>query len=258
MSAAAPATASALLPAGYRRIAFDRVASTNDEAKRYAEAGSAEGLVVTAVEQTAGRGRQGKAWASPPGNLYASILLRPACPAARAAELVFAAGVAVCDAVAPLLPGEAKPRCKWPNDIMLKGCKVAGILAEAATDGGEACAFVVLGVGVNVAHHPAEAAWPATSLVAQGAAADAEGVLARLVAAWDAWYRRWRDEGFVAIRAAWLERAFALGQTIELRQGRGARQGRFLGLDSSGALVIETVAGKRETHHFGDVIAARG
>ena len=111
--------------------------------------------------------------------------------------------------------------------------------------------------GINVAHHPLEAAWPATSLVAQGASTDAEQTLARVLASWDAWYRRWQAEGFAAIRAAWLERAFALGQTIELKQDRGARQGRFLGLDSSGALVLETLAGQRETHHFGDVVAAR-
>jgi BirA family biotin operon repressor/biotin-[acetyl-CoA-carboxylase] ligase len=261
MIAAAPASASAAasaaLPSGYRRVAFDRVASTNDEAKRYAEDGAGEGLVVTALEQTAGRGRQGKAWVSPPGNLFASLVLRPACPAARAAELVFAAGVAACDALTALLPTETKPRCKWPNDLMIKGRKVAGILAEAATDASGACDFVVLGIGINVAHHPPEAAWPATSLAAQGATTDVEATLAHLVASWDEWYRRWHGEGFVTIRAAWLERAFALGQTIELKQDRGARQGRFLGLDASGALVIETVTGKRETHHFGDVIAAR-
>lgn len=254
--------AAAALPTGYRRIAFDRVASTNDEARRFAEAGAAEGLVVTGVQQTAGRGRQGKAWVSPPGNVYASLLLRPACPAARAAELVFVAGVAACDAVATLLSGEAPARCKWPNDLMIRGRKVAGILAEASTDPAGTCEFVVLGIGINVAHHPPETAWPATSLVASGAGgaaaggADAEGVLARLVAAWDEWHRRWRADGFVPIRAAWLERAFALGQTIQLSQDRGAHRGRFLGLDASGALVLETIAGKRETHQFGDVTAA--
>jgi len=258
--------AAASLPAGYRRIAFDRVASTNDEARRLAEAGASEGLVVTGVQQTAGRGRQGKAWVSPPGNVYASILLRPACPAARAAELVFVAGVAACDALKTLVPGEAPPRCKWPNDLMIRGRKVGGILAEASTDPAGICEFVVLGIGINVAHHPPEMAWPATSLVASGAegagaggaaagTADAEGVLERLVASWDEWHRRWRADGFVPVRAAWLERAFALGQTIQLSHDRGARRGRFLGLDASGALVLETIAGKRETHHFGDVTA---
>jgi BirA family biotin operon repressor/biotin-[acetyl-CoA-carboxylase] ligase len=255
----APAGGTASLPQGYRRIAFDRVGSTNDEARRFAEAGAGEGLVVTAVQQTAGRGRQGKAWVSPPGNLHVSLLLRPACPAARAAELVFVAGVSACDALAALLPGGAKPRCKWPNDLMIRGRKAGGILAEALTDPSGRCEFVVLGIGINVAHHPPETAWPATSLAAAGAAGtiDAEATLERVLASWEAWYRRWRDEGFVAIRAAWLERAFALGQTIELKQERGAQRGRFLGLDASGALVLETLNGKRETHHFGDVTAAQ-
>lgn len=247
----------ASLPAGYRRIAFDRVASTNDEARRLAEAGASEALVVTGVQQTAGRGRQGKAWISPPGNVYASILLRPGCPAARAAELVFVAGVAACDALKPLLPDEAPPRCKWPNDLMIRGRKAAGILAEASIDAAGICEFVVLGIGINVAHYPPDTTWPATSLAANGAGpAAAEDVIERLIAAWDEWHKLWRAEGFVPVRAAWLERAFALGQTIQLSQDRGARRGRFLGLDASGALVLETIAGKRETHHFGDVTSA--
>ena len=253
----APAYGTAALPPGYRRIAFGSVASTNDEARRLAEAGASEGLVVTGVQQTAGRGRQGKVWLSPPGNVYASILLRPACPAARAAETVFVAGVAARDAVAALLPIDSQPLCKWPNDLIIGGRKVAGILAEASIDPAGTCEYVVLGIGINVAHYPPETAWPATSLVASGGrGAAAESVLERLLAAWDEWHRRWRADGFVAIRAAWIERAFGLGQTIQLSQDRGAHRGRFLGLDASGALVLETIAGKRETHHFGDVTAA--
>jgi len=249
--------AAAALPSGYRRIAFESVASTNDEARRLAEAGASECLVVTGVQQTAGRGRQGKSWVSPPGNVYASLLLRPACPAARAAELVFVAGVAACEALKALLPDEAPPRCKWPNDVMIRGRKVAGILAEASTDPAGICEFVVLGMGINVAHHPPDTAWPSTSLAASGAEGTAaEAVIERVLAAWDEWHKRWRADGFVPVRAAWLERAFALGQTIQLGQDRDARRGRFLGLDASGALVLETIAGKRETHHFGDVISA--
>jgi BirA family biotin operon repressor/biotin-[acetyl-CoA-carboxylase] ligase len=247
----------AALPAGYRRIAFGRVASTNDEARRCAESGASAGLVVTAEIQTAGRGRHGKRWVSPAGNLHASLLARPEIPAARASELVFVAGVAVCDALAGLLPHDAPPRCKWPNDLLVRGRKLAGILAEAAADPSGRCAYVVVGIGIDVAHHPPEAAWPATSLAASGAAGvDVEQVLARVVAEWDAWHSRWQAEGFAAIRAAWLERAYALGQTIELKRDTDARRGRFLGLDASGALVLETLAGRRETHHFGDVTAA--
>jgi BirA family biotin operon repressor/biotin-[acetyl-CoA-carboxylase] ligase len=255
--------ATAALPPGYRRVAFDCVGSTNDEARRLADSGAAEGVVVTAQQQSAGRGRHGKDWVSPPGNLYASILVRPACSAARASELVFAAGVAVCAAVASLLAPGAAPRCKWPNDVLVKGRKIAGILAEGATeasaDGSGLCAHVVVGIGVNVAQHPPATAWPATSLASLGAvSASAEAVLERLVAEWDHWYRRWRGDGFAAIRAAWLERAFALGQTIELTQNGGARRGRFLGLDATGALLLETVVGTRETHRFGNISAAPG
>ncbi len=160
------------LPHGYRLIVLASVGSTNDEAKRFALSGEAAGLVVTAGEQTAGRGRQRRVWTSPPGNLYLSILLRPTCPLARVPEIGFVAAVAVAGAVAGLLDASARVRCKWPNDILVDGRKVAGLLLETATDADGCVDWVVLGIGLNIASHPEETGGlvPATCLTAAGAA----------------------------------------------------------------------------------------
>ena len=119
----------ATLPPGYALIALDEAGSTNDEAKGRAADGAPDGTVVWARMQQAGRGRRGRSWASPPGNLYFSVVLRPACKARSVAQLSFVAALAVHDLVDELLPGRA--RCKWPNDILVDGGKVAGIVLAA-------------------------------------------------------------------------------------------------------------------------------
>ena len=142
----------AALPQGYALIALDEAGSTNDEAKARAAAGAPDGTVVWARQQRAGRGRRGRDWVSPPGNLYVSVILRPACEARHVAQLSFVAALAVLDLVDGPLPGRA--RCKWPNDILVDGAKVAGILLESALEPGGRVDWVVLGIGVNLASHP--------------------------------------------------------------------------------------------------------
>ena len=134
MSAEPSSTQRPALPPGFRLAALETVDSTNAEALRRAEAGAPDGTFVWARRQEAGRGRQAKPWSSPAGNLYTSLLLRPACAPARAAELSFVAAVAVADTVADLL-GPAGPAvsCKWPNDVLVDGAKISGILLESRT-----------------------------------------------------------------------------------------------------------------------------
>ena len=139
-----------VLPDGWRLVALDSVGSTNDEAARLADAGAPEGTVVWAREQTGGRGRRGRAWASPVGNLYTSTILRPDCPAARAAELGFVSALAVADIVPP---GRAV-RVKWPNDVLVDGGKIAGILLESAIAQTGAVQHVIAGIGINVGFAP--------------------------------------------------------------------------------------------------------
>lgn len=245
-------TIAAALPAGYRRIAHDRVASTNDEARRLAEAGAAEGLVVTGGVQTAGRGRQGRAWASPHGNLYASFLLRPAVKPANAGELGFGAAVAVAETVEHLAHG-VDAKCKWPNDVLVGGKKIAGILLESRGTP-EKLDWLIAGIGVNVAEAPETTGWPATSLAALGGDPSVERALEILAAGLEHWYRHWLAEGFAPLRQAWLARAHALGESLKIRRNGDEREGRFAGLDPSGALVLELAGGRRETISYGEVV----
>ena len=238
------------LPPSFRLLSYDRLGSTNDEAKRLArDDGAAHGTVVWALEQTQGHGRTGRVWASPPGNLYCSTVLRPDCPAARAAEIGFVAALAVGNVLTPLLPASARLGYKWPNDVLVGGRKVSGILAEAqsraitGSSGGGAGTldWLVVGIGVNVASHPSDARWPATNLAEENAAPVTVPVLLeQLIGHLARWLRRWQEEGFPIVRTAWLERAAGLGEPMTARLGTVEIPGRFADLDADGALLLDT------------------
>jgi BirA family transcriptional regulator, biotin operon repressor / biotin---[acetyl-CoA-carboxylase] ligase len=201
---------------------------------------------VWAREQTEGRGRRGRAWTSPPGNLYLSLVVRPEGPPARAAQLGFVAALALGDAVAALAGPALRLNCKWPNDLLANGKKIAGILLESETATGERVDFVVIGIGVNLRSFPADAEYPATSLAAEGIAGVAPAALLEGVARrFEFWRRRWDDDGFAVVRAAWLARASGLGERVRVRLERSTLCGRFLDLDADGALVLEAAEGRR-------------
>ena len=233
------------LPPFFRLAAFDTLASTSDEARRRARDGASEGTLITARVQTAGRGRQGRTWVSQPGNLHASLLLRPKAPMARAAQLGFAAGLAVADAIHAFAP-QASVSLKWPNDVLLDGSKAAGILLESEGDAAGLVAFVVVGIGVNLAASPAGTEFPATSVkTAAGTAPAPETFLAVLAPALALWYERWRTDGFAALRRAWLERAAGLGQALRARLPGETVEGSFAGLDDDGLLLLDAPGGRR-------------
>ncbi len=232
-------TAAPVLPDGWTLVALDSVGSTNDEAARLAEAGAVEGTIVWAREQTGGRGRRGRHWASPVGNLYSSTILRPDCLAPRATELGFVAGLAVSD----IVPAGRDVRVKWPNDVMVDGGKVAGILLESSIGQGGLVEHVVAGIGINVAFAPQlpEMRYPGAALGGSVEAA-LEGLaeaLARRIA-------DWRHRGFENVRAAWLAKAGPIGAEVDVRLGEELVQGRFAGLDLEGALLLDTTAGRRK------------
>ncbi len=251
-----------LLPAPFRLIARDSVGSTNDEARALAESGrAADFTVVSARTQTAGRGRRGRSWISPPGNLHCSIVL--AIPGLdRAAQLGFVASVALVDALAGLVPGVAF-RAKWPNDVLAGGFaadsgngaeraggrKVAGMLLEPAGAG-----WLVLGVGIDVAVAPPDDAviHPAVALAELGYGGDAAAVLAAFCRALAPRVALWRAEGFAPLRAAWLERAHGLGRPVEVRLEAGTEAGVFAGIDDDGALALDQ-GGRRRRIMAGDV-----
>lgn len=234
---------------------FDAIDSTNEEIRRRAEAGAAEGLVVTAASQSQGRGRRGRGWESPIGNLYASVLLRPKCPAQEAATLSFLAPLAVIEALDLAAPHlSAQLACKWPNDVLLGGAKISGILLESRADGAAGgVEHVIVGMGVNLAHHPADTPYPATDLAAQGTRIEPAPFLDWLLARFGYWYGRWQAEGFGPVREAWLGRAYQIGQGVIVRLPDRELTGRFVALDATGGLDLELPDGSRRTISAGDV-----
>ena len=227
-----------VLPDGWTLVALESVGSTNDEAAHLAEAGAPEGTIVWAREQTGGRGRRGRIWASPIGNLYCSTILRPECPAVRATELGFVAALAVAD----IVPSGRETRVKWPNDVIVDGGKVAGILPESSIDQEGRAEHVVVGIGVNVGFAPSlpEMRYPGACLggTVEEALEGLAAALARRVA-------EWRRDGFAAVRAQWLDRAGPLGLEVDVRLGNEVVRGRFAGMDREGALLLDTATGQR-------------
>jgi BirA family biotin operon repressor/biotin-[acetyl-CoA-carboxylase] ligase len=233
------------LPPPFRVAAYETIGSTNDEAKRLARDGAAEGLIVWAKGQDAGRGRRGRVWVSPPGNLYFSLVLRPHCRAAEAAQLGFVAALGMAAVLGELAPTIAI-RCKWPNDLLANGKKIAGILLETEMVAGDLPEFVVIGVGVNLVSSPNDASYPATSLVEEGIASLApQPALARFAEHFAEWLAIWREDGFAPIRAAWLLQAVGLGEPIQVRLERDTIEGQFLDLDDDGALMLGLPDGSR-------------
>ena len=228
-----------VLPDGWTLVALDTVGSTNDEAAQLADSGAPEGTVVWSREQTGGRGRRGRVWASPVGNLYTSTILRPDCPAQRAAELGFAAALAVAD----IVPAGREVRVKWPNDVLVDGGKIAGILLESAIGQTGQVQHVVAGIGVNVGFAPQlpEMRYPGSAL-----GGSIEAALEKLAAALAARLAEWRREGFETVRAAWLAKAGPLGAEVDVKLGEGLVRGRFAGLDREGALLLDTATGPRK------------
>ena len=207
---------------GRPRVHHRRVDSTNQRARELAESGAPHGTLVTADEQTAGRGRQGRAWIAPPGGaVLMSILLR------RYGEtLPLAAAVAVCEAL-PVPAG-----IKWPNDVWVEGRKVAGILVE----GRPLEEWAVVGVGVNVSAFPPELAGDATSLHHAGFNGGNEEVLGSLVASFERWLARPAPD----VLAAWRSHDALLGADVRWTAGRG----RAAGINEAGALLVDTDAGR--------------
>ena len=227
-----------VLPDGWTLVAQNSVSSTNDEALLLAEAGAPEGTFVWAREQTGGRGRRGRRWASPVGNLYCSTILRPDCPAQRAAELGFVAALAVAE----MVRDGRVVRVKWPNDVLVEGGKVAGILPESSIGQDGKVEHVVLGIGVNIAFAPNLPEMRYSGAMLGGTVeAAVEGLTAGLAR----WLAVWRSRGFETIRGAWLDRAGPLGATVDVRLGEELVSGAFAGMDREGALLLETSAGPR-------------
>ena len=234
---------------------LDEVGSTNDEAHRRATAGERGPIWIATRRQTAGKGRSGRAWVeASEGNVAATLLFVPGMPPVRLPELSLVSGVATFDAVSEALLGcSAGPiELKWPNDVLIKGAKISGILIESGNHSGDVVSLI--GIGINVASAPPVTDRAVTCLAAEGSGLDAGAVLERLVARMAHWLSIWQmPGGFDAIRTAWGARAIPLGRPLEIKTQEGPVAGAFAGLDHDGALLLDLPSAGRRRFTFGDV-----
>lgn len=224
-------------PTSWRLERYPELASTNTHLLERAREGCAEGLAVLAGRQSAGRGRGGRRWCSPPGNLHLSVLLRPPLPLARCASLALVAGLAARDGLLRFAP-DLSVRLKWPNDLMLGDAKLGGLLLEAAgADRGEE--GLVLGLGVNLSRAPADLDRPAAALADMGLALPPEPAAEAFLDNLFLRYRRWLEEGFRGQREEWLRASVGVGARVAFRTGAETVAGTMVGVDEEGALLLE-------------------
>jgi BirA family biotin operon repressor/biotin-[acetyl-CoA-carboxylase] ligase len=234
-------------------LGFDEIDSTNTEARRRAEAGEPGPVWITALRQTAGRGRRGRTWETGEGNLAATLLMTTEREPRDAAQVSFVAALAVSDLASAYLPAE-RVKVKWPNDVLVEGRKLAGVLVESGQrrEGG---LWLAIGVGVNLAKAPRNAERPGTSLAAETLTPPPAPrvALTGLAAAFADWLEVWDDKGFPAIAAAWTARAHGLGETCAARLAAETIEGVAEGLDLDGALRLRLADGGIRRITAGDV-----
>lgn len=217
------------------RHVFASVDSTNTRAKTMAAEGAPEGTLIIAHEQTAGRGRHGNTWQSLNGNLFASIILRPAIAATDVGQLSFLIAVVLAETLSQMLPDQSAIGLKWPNDLLLNGQKCAGILLESEAGAGQVLPWVVAGMGVNLAVAPQGA----IALPQAGAPVTTpEEFIDRFTPMLIKWYQVWQHQGFAPVQKAWSRYAINRGKEIRVRLTREELTGIFEGIDVHGALQL--------------------
>jgi len=233
---------------GYGRRVLASVDSTLDEARRIAPELTGPEWIM-ASQQTAARGRRGRAWKMPAGNFAATLVLRPAEPAGQAALRSFVSALALRDALARAIGQDTGLALKWPNDVLMNGGKVAGILLESAS-GGQGVTHLAIGIGVNLAAAPSPdavepgAVRPVSLTEEFGVEISPEGFLDLLAVAYARYESQFQTYGFAPIRTAWLDHAARLGEVITARTAQSETTGTFADVDKDGQLVLETAKGR--------------
>jgi|Deesub1362A_J573_1020465.scaffolds.fasta_scaffold00108_86 BirA family biotin operon repressor/biotin-[acetyl-CoA-carboxylase] ligase len=241
------------LPEGWRVIFLSRTGSTQDEARSLARGGAPEGTVVVAETQTTGRGRLGRRWFSPRGGLYLSVLLRPSLRPREVLRLPLMTGVAVAEAIGRFVAGS--PQLKWPNDVLLEGRKVAGILCELDAEA-DRVHHVILGIGINVNNEiPPQVRETAVSLKEHrgGLSLNKGDLFVALIRDLDQQYRRSRCLGFEPVFQGWRSLSSTLGRPVRIQSGDEEIVGEALDIDSDGALIVRRVDGETVRVIAGDV-----
>jgi BirA family biotin operon repressor/biotin-[acetyl-CoA-carboxylase] ligase len=217
----------------WRLATYDQIGSTSDLCRSLAEAGEPEGFAVLAKLQTKGRGSRGRTWQSDRGNLFLSVLLRPIGPVRESGLWALLAGVAIAEA----LEGVDGIALKWPNDILLNGAKLGGVLVDSTTDESGGLAWLVIGMGLNLAHAPEGLDRAVASLDGRFTP---EALAARILDRIAHWRRVRILEGFSEMRAAWLKHALPKGTVMQIRLRQGIVSGRFEGIGEDGRLMLHT------------------
>ena len=239
-------------------IPIDHLASidsTNVEAMRRVAGGERGPRWIIADEQTSGRGRSGRSWTSKAGNFYGSLIVPIGCKPAVAHQLSLLLGVVVHDALVEVARRPiAGLRLKWPNDVLIGGAKLCGLLPESTADRQTGGLVVVFGIGINVIAPPADLGRPVASLADHGVHLAPDEMAAPLGTWMLHWLGLWKaGDGFAAVRSAWLERAGARGEEMQVNAGAGPIAGSFDGLDADGALLLRLGSGVVQRFTFGDV-----
>lgn len=223
--------------------------STQDIVRGLAETGEPEGLAVQSLQQTKGRGRHGNDWTSPMGNLYVSTLLRPLCRADKAAQMAFVVALALSDALDEAMEDGHVKTLKWPNDILIDGKKISGILLETKLDSHGRVDYLIIGTGVNI-FAPPEGSEGLDRIKKERVAVNTfrDLYLQKLRER----YISWQDKGFAPVREAWLKQAHGIGKAMKIRLPETSYEGTFDGVDENGAL-IAIVDGERRIFTAGDV-----
>lgn len=238
-----------VIPEGWSFFSYQQIDSTNETVKKIMKTTDNRKIVVQSDVQTKGKGRRGREWISPEGNLYVSLGLRIS-EISRLGEFSFLTAVALADALSGLSP-QIKAECKWPNDILVKGRKISGILLE--TDGNKGIEFLVIGLGVNLVPLSQEKLlYPITSLQEEGLSISKERMLSAFLERFEGWMKRRKDEGFSAVVSAWCKRAYGIGRHITVNLPDRQLHGIFSGIDKEGTLLLN-MGGKEYRITAGDV-----
>ena len=242
------------LPPFFSLTAYDEVDSTSIQAKRLAEEGASSGQLVIAKSQNSGVGRRGRAWTSPIGNMYASLMIRPECSSAEAAKLSFLVAVALYHSIRDQLPENVPVSLKWPNDVLVDGKKIAGILLESKSSPSGTVDWLVIGTGVNISDYPKTTeGFPATALGLYGVDLQPSDVISSYCQNFLHYYQMWVKNGFAPIRDEWLRYAGGVGNDVVARLPNSELRGIFTGLDEDGALILTQPDGVKKYISAGEV-----
>ena len=237
-----------LWPGGYQLHHFEEIDSTNAAAKRRFDDGDKGPFWVVADRQTSGRGSRGRPWQTFQGNLFASLLIVPDFPPRNAAQLSFVACLAVLDTLREFMHDEEEQEIslKWPNDVLVNGRKISGVLLESGTDAKGGMDWLVIGIGINLVDFPDGTPYPATSVRHEcGKTPETIEAIIRLANHVDRYLTQWKREGFGPIRDTWVSYAHGLGGPLKVKLGEDEQLGLFDSLDETGALMLNTPDGMK-------------